>query len=127
MQISDSQTNEAELAALGADAVRLLCLGDLFTLTSRYEYAVALGRESVAAIRDDLAYCLTELRAACLLPVAEGVSATVKYFAPNDAGLFALVQSLAPAENGAEVLVELVVTIKETHKHVTLEQLSVAA
>jgi hypothetical protein len=51
----------------------------------------------------------------------------VKYFGPNNSGLLAVVECLALAENGAKVLVELIVTGNETERHVTLEQISVAA
>jgi hypothetical protein len=127
MQISDSQTDEASLAAFGVDAIRLLCAGDIAAVADRYGYAIALGREPSSAIREDLASCLSEIHAASLLPAPTVTTASVKYFEPNDSGLFALVQAMAPAENGAGILVELVVTTKETHMHVSLEQLSVAA
>ena len=127
MQISASQTDEASLAAFGVDAIRLLCAGDIAAVVDRYGYAIALGREPSDAIRDDLASCLSEVRAASLLPAPEVTTASVKYFEPNDSGLFALVQAVAPAKNGAGILVELVVTTEEAHLHVSLEQLSVAA
>ena len=127
MQILDSQTDEPALAAFGVDAIRLLCAGDIATVADRYGYAVALGRDSSGAIRDDLASCLSEIHAASLLPAPAVTTASVKYFGQNDAGLFALVQAVAPAQNGAGILVELVVTATGTHMHVTLEQLSVAA
>src|SRR4249919_3412882 len=124
MQISDSQTDEASLAAFGIDAIRLLCAGDVAAVADRYGYAIALGREPSDAIRDDLASCLTEVRAASLLPAPAVTTVSVKYFAPNDSGLFALVQAVAPAENGTGILVELVVTTKDARMHVSLEQLS---
>ncbi|MGO4221078.1 hypothetical protein AB4Y64_04385 [Lysobacter sp. TAF61] len=91
MQISDDQVNEAALAGFGTDAIRLLCAGDVSTLVDRYGYALALGREPVAAIRDDLANCLAGLRATHLMRIPDAASVTAEYFQPNDIGLFALV------------------------------------
>jgi hypothetical protein len=127
MQISDSQTDEISLAAFGVDAIQRLCAGDIAAVVDRYGYAIALGREPSDAIRDDLASCLDKVRASSLLPEPAITTASVKYFVPNDSGLFALVQAVAPAENGAGILVELIVTTCERHMYVSLEQLSVAA
>jgi hypothetical protein len=126
MQI-DSRMDTTSLAALGAEAVRLLCSGNISTLASRFGYALAYGREPAAAIQEDLRSCLSELRSASLAPTLEHPAATVKYFDPNDSGLLAVVECLALAENGAGVLVELVVTGNESERHVTLEQISAAA
>jgi hypothetical protein len=73
-----------------------------------------------------LRFCLAELRAASLAPMPKQTS-TVKYFEPNDSGLFAVVECLALTDNGAKVLIELIVTDKQGEKHATLEQISVAA
>ena len=45
MQISDSQTDEASLAAFGVDAVQLLCAGDIAAIVDRYGYAIAFDRD----------------------------------------------------------------------------------
>jgi hypothetical protein len=123
MQISDSQTDENALASLGADAVQLLRCSDFSGLAQLFGYAVALGREPATAIQEDLASSLSELSATGLDSSREH-SATVKYFEQNDSGLFALVECAIPANNGTELLLELVVT---TNKHVGLEQISAAA
>jgi hypothetical protein len=78
----------------------------------------------VAAIREDLRRCLTEVNASSLAVGTE--AATVMYFAPNDAKLFALVECLAVADNGRRVLVELVVAGDDGVKHMTLEDISPA-
>ncbi len=126
MHISDSQTNVASLAAFGSEVTALLCSGSISAVANRFGYALAFNRDLEAAIREDLASCLSELQAASLSPAAEN-AATVKYFKPNDSSLFALVECFVPTNNGAAVLVELIVTSKGAEKHVTLEQLSAAA
>jgi hypothetical protein len=50
----------------------------------------------------------------------------VKYFEPNDTGLFALVECLAVADNGRRLLVELVVAGDGDVKHISLEDFSAA-
>ena len=123
MQISDNQTDERALAGLGAEAVQLLCSSNFSGLAKLFGYAVALGREPATAIRDDLASSLSQLDATGLDSSREH-STTVKYFGQNDSGLFALVECAVPANNGAELLLELIVTAS---KHVGLEQISAAA
>jgi len=126
MQITDDQAVESSLAALGSEAVHLLCSGDIPALAARFGYALVLDWEPVAAIQEDLASCLAQLQVAGL---AQGIkcAATVTYFEQNDSSIFALVECVAPTIDGSGVLLELVVTQKGTDKHVTLEQLSVAA
>jgi hypothetical protein len=123
MQLSDGQTDEKALAGLGAEAVRLLRSSDFAGLAKLFGYAIALGREPATAIREDLASSLSDLKATGLHSSREH-SATVKYFGQNDPGLFALVECAIPANNGSELLLELVVTAS---KHVSLEQISAAA
>ena len=126
MKIPDSQTDENALAGLGAEAVQLLRSSDFSGLAKLFGYAIALGREPATAIRDDLASSLSELSASGLDP-SRGHCAAVKYFGQNDSGLFALVECAIPANNGTELLLELVVTTQGDSKHVGLEQISAAA
>jgi hypothetical protein len=127
MKISDSQTDENSLAAFGAEAVRLICSGDVQVLADRFGYALAFGRAPATAIREDLAACLAELHANNLVLVTKNSPATVKYFRPNDSEFFAIVECLAPADNGTELLLELIVIGNGSDKHLSFEQLSVAA
>ncbi|MFC5571582.1 hypothetical protein ACFPN1_16120 [Lysobacter yangpyeongensis] len=127
MQIPADQMDEASLTALGAEAVQLLCTGDTSGLINRFGYALALGREPAAAVQHDLALCLAELQASKLVRVTGKAPAKVRYFEPSDSGLLAVVEALAPTDNGAAVLVELIVSASGQSKHVTLEQLSAAA
>ena len=122
----DGQTDPSSLAAYGAEAVRLLRSGSIATLASRFGYALAYGREPAKATQEDLTRCLAELGANSLAPVPNELVPTVKYFEPNDSKLFALVEGLALADNGGNVLVELIVTGDEHVTHITLEDLSAA-
>jgi len=109
MQIASNLIDEASLKTLGADGVDLLCKGNFTELARRFGYALSYGREPAAAIQEDLAACLTELRASTL---AAPRVRSVKYFGANETGLFALVECLASVENGAALLVEFIVTAK---------------
>ena len=126
MRISDSQTNQESLASLGAEAVALLCSGSIAELASRFGYALAHGRDTEAAIREDLAACLSEVHAAHLAPSGKE-SPTVTYFQPNGSNLVAQVGCDIPTENGNILLAELIVTSEGCATFVTLEQLSVGA
>jgi hypothetical protein len=122
----DGRADANSLSALGAEAVSLLCSKDISGLAKRFGYALAFDREPSVAIEEDLRVCLADARASSLIPGPKHTP-TVKYLEPNDSGLFAVVEAVALADNGAKVLVELIVTDKQGDKHVTLEQISVAA
>ena len=126
MQISDSQLQEAPLVSLGAEAVRLLRSSDFPHLAAQFGYAVALGRDTAAAIREDMLATLADLSADGL-DAHRGHTTAVRYFQANDTGLLASVECLVPTNNGSALLLELVVSADGESKYVTLEQLSAAA
>jgi hypothetical protein len=108
---------------LGVEALRLLCSGKIVDLATRFGYALAYQREPAGAIQDDLKFCLAELGASSLQTPLDPAT-KVKYFKPNDTGLLAVVECLALADDGTQVLVELVVTRNDAEKHATLEDIS---
>lgn len=126
MQISDDQTSERSLAALGAEAVGLLRAGDFANLVARFGYALAYGRDPAVAVQDDLAACLAQALSSGLAR-HPGEPPTVQYFELNDSGIFAVVECPVPTMEGTSILVELVATREGSRKHITLEQISVAA
>ena len=126
MQISANRTDEVSLVQLGVEAVQLLCSGNIQTLVTRFGYALSLGRECTFAVRHDLSQCLAKLQANNLVFSSQPTPTVVKRFEANDIGLLALVECLALTDNGAKILVELIVSSKGSERHVTLEQLSVA-
>ncbi len=111
------------LAAIGADALGLLCSWNIPALAARFGYALAHDREIETAIQEDLRLCLTQLGAASLAPSPESIP-QVKYFEANETGLLAVVECLALADNGAKVLMELIVAGGDPVKHVTVEDFS---
>ena len=127
MQISADQSDEATLSAFGVEAVQLLGAGDMSGLTLRFGYALAYGRALDVAVHEDLERCLGELHASRLVPAATPGRAKVTYVVADNSGLFAVVEVPVPTDNGAAVLVELVVSGSGQSKHITLEQLSAAA
>jgi hypothetical protein len=99
----------------------MLMQRDYSGLANRFGYALAHGRMPSAAIEADF------LSAVALpLKVASGAdpSIAVKYFAPNDTGLLAVVECTVPVADGAAVLLELVVAGKGEEKHITVEDIS---
>ncbi len=90
-------------------------------LANRFGYALAYDRAPAAAIEADF---LSAVASPCKVahpPIA------VRYFAPNDTGLFAVVECTVPVADGAAVLLELIVTGKGEEKHITVEDISGAA
>lgn len=126
MLIRDDQTHPEALAAIGSQAVQLLCSEDFSALAGRFGYSLAYDREPALAIREDLASSLAEIGAS-RLGRPPGATPSVSYFNPNDAGLFALIEQRVPADNGEHVLLELIVTARGAEKHVLLEQVSALA
>lgn len=126
MQITDDQTDFKTLAALGSQAVQLLCAGDFSALADYFGYALAYDRDPAVAIREELSSSLAEIGASRLGP-PPNTTPSVSYFSPNDSGLFALVEQRVPTDSGGHVLLELIVTASEGLKHVVLEQVSSAA
>ncbi|MEB2232431.1 hypothetical protein VDS41_13185, partial [Xanthomonas campestris pv. campestris] len=81
----------------------------------------------LSAIKEELSESLSELGAIALALGPATVEPVVKYFAPNETCLLALVQCFVPTDNGSKVLLELIVTGNEHATHITLEQVSSAA
>ena len=120
----DAQCEAELLKALGAEAVGLLCGGDIGTLANRFGYALSYGRDTATAIRADLAQCLVRLGARSLAAAPGGSVRSVRFYEPNSSSLLAVIACLAPTDNGTAVLVELVVTSNGSEKHITLEDIS---
>jgi hypothetical protein len=126
MQITDEQTTPGALADLGSHAIQLLCSGDFSALAQKFGYALAYDRDPASAICDELASSLAEIGAFALgSPPNEPPS--VRYFEPNDTGLFALVQQRIPTDGNGHVLLELIVSAQGADKHIVLEQVSATA
>jgi hypothetical protein len=121
MKLLSSQTDEESLAAFGDEARALLMRHDYSGLANRFGYALAHDRAPSAAIESDFlsaAASPNKVGSGADLPIA------VKYFAPNDTGLFAVVECTVPVASGIAVLLELIVAGKGEEKHITLEDIS---
>lgn len=123
MKLLPTQTDETSLSAIGEEARALLMRHDYSGLANQFGYALAYDRPPSAALEADFL-------SAAALPITVGPSAylpeavRVKYFSPNDTGLFALVECPVPVAEGAAVLLELIVTGKSEEKHITVEDIS---
>jgi len=121
MKLLPKQTDESSLASFGKEAAAMLMQKDFASLASRFGYALAYGRELAAAIKEDYERAMaTPIEAKLNTPP----SVKVKYFTPNDSGLFALVECVVPVAEKSAVLLELVVTGGEEEKHITVEDIS---
>jgi hypothetical protein len=54
MKAALSSLNESDLDRIGDEATRFITSGDFEALHARFGYAIALGREPIAAIAQDL-------------------------------------------------------------------------
>jgi len=122
MKLPPDQIDEASFLRFGGEAVSLLKKRDFQTLADQFGYIMAAGRSPVAAIKSDFESCLAERRAS----PTDSSSMAVKYFNPNSANLFAVVECVFATSEGCPVLAELVVTSSEGNKYVFLEQISPA-
>ena len=126
MKLLLDQADEASLLRFGREAVSLLEKRDFELLANRFGYALAFGRSPVVAIESDFQSCLSEFRASSEPRSAVPPSMGVKYFKPNGANLFAVVECVFNTLEGCSILAELIVSSSGEDKHVTLEEVSLA-
>lgn len=121
MKLLPTQTDEASLSAFGEEALALLIQRDYLGLANRFGYALAYGLSPSDAIEADFMSAV-----ASPLPLTLGayMPIVVKYFSPNETGLFAVVECSIPLTDGTAVLLELIVAGSEGEKHITLEGIS---
>ena len=123
MKVLESQTGVDSLAAFGAAAAALLRNRQFRSLADRFGYARAFDREPAQALAADLASVLADIPGATgLVRVQEPI---VKYFEPNDTGLFALVECPIRTNASSSVLLELVVSGPGPVRWVGVEDISV--
>jgi hypothetical protein len=125
VKLPTEQTNVESLSEYGRDAIALLRSGNVRELGARLGYALAYDRNPADALLEDTGTCLGELGASRILGLAAGRAIVVKYFDPNNTGLFALVECSLVTDNGADALLELIVTADGRDRHISVEQLSV--
>lgn len=99
----------------------MLMQHDYSGLADRFGYALAHDRATAAAIEADF---LNAVASPYIVASDARKSVVVKYFAPNDPGLFALVECMVPVADGAAVLLQLVVAGNADERHITVEDVS---
>jgi hypothetical protein len=122
MQIGTKPT-QLFLASLAEQVVELLKLGDFDKLADRFGYALKYDRDAATAIRDDLGRSLRNLGASSLSPTRPCSVPKVEYFKPNTTHLVAAASCIAYANNGAGLLVSLIVAGDTDKYFVTLEDI----
>lgn len=122
MQLLPHQRNVSALRDLVCEALELLTSAQLELLVERYGYARAFIRNSVFAVRADLAKALQEAAGSALLTVASN-ELPVVYYQDNDTGLRAAIDCAVPSLGGRCVWISFVVTGSETEQFLTLEDI----
>ncbi len=126
MKLLPKQTNEASFLRFGTEVISLLEKRDFQSLADRFGYALAFGRNPAFAIEGDFQSCIAEFRALSEQRAPLPPSMAVKFFKPNSANLFAVVECVFTATDDCPILAELIVTSSGENKHITLEQVSLA-
>lgn len=121
MRLLSTQIDEVSLAAIGKEVSAMLLRHDFAGLAERFGYAVSFDRATVTAIETDY---LSAVAAPIQTRAVFEVEVGVKFFAPNDTGLFAAVECVVPVADGAYVNLALIVAGSGAEKFVTLEDIS---
>lgn len=121
MKLQPSELNEQYLRHLGDEVVKLVLHRDFQALAQRFSYALAFGKDHAEAISEDFQRSLA-VSAASDSGMKSGV--VVKYFEPNTANLYAVVECLVPILNSNAILAELIVTKTNEDAWITLEEIS---
>lgn len=124
MKLSPEQTSQEALARLGAEVIALIESRNFSTLAGRFGYALAQGRNLAKAIEEDFDRFVAES--------GEGggrysPSINVKYFEPNDASLYAVVECIANIGDKITFEIDLIVTSDGGGKFITLEGINCVA
>jgi len=128
MKLLKSQADETTLTNFGAKAAQLIKEQKYCELVEKFGYALAHDREKAEAVREDIERCLSKDGSRRELSSFTQPKIVVKFFDPNYANLFVLVECWLPLKGMASnVLVELIVAGNENEKYLTLEDVSYAA
>ena len=121
LKLLPTQIDEVSLATIGKEASAMLMRRDFSGLAERFGYALSFDRSTGMAIEEDY---LRAVESPSRARAASVVKVDVKFFAPNDTGLFAVVECLVPTGDGAYINLELIVTGFGAEKFVTLEDIN---
>jgi hypothetical protein len=113
--------SDEQISGLCAEAVGLLVAGEYQALAAKFGYALAYDREPASAIEADLKVGLSNVDAARLTGPASLSASAVVHFKKNDTGLHSAVDFDVAADNGAKILVSLVVTGQGEERYLSLE------
>ena len=127
MKLADELINESKLSALAMEAVHELQEGSFGSFAEKFGYALSYERDVSIAIQEDLQQSLFEIQSNQSAFALGQISTAVKFFQPSKSGLIAVVECQVSLNNGAAVLIELIISANGDEKHLTLEQISAAA
>lgn len=118
MKLLPTQTDQATLSGFGEEAVALVIRHDFEALANRFGYALAWNREPAIALKADYERAISSPLKS---KTSDGVSVVVKYFKPNDTGLFAVVECAIPLIDGGAVGMDLIVAGNGEEKSISVE------
>lgn len=121
LKLLSTQTDETTLLLLGEEARTLLSNRDFTGLATRFGYALAYERAPSIALEADFLSATTSPLPAIS---TNNTPVSVKYFAPNENGLFAVIECLVSVTQDSSVLLELIVAGMGEEKHITVEDIS---
>jgi hypothetical protein len=118
MELAPGDIDACILERIGYEALEMLRQRDFGRMAERFGYTLAYGRELADALQND-----SQPSADSVLrhQLPKEPTVVVKYFDPNDVGLLAVVECIAPQVEGGAVLIDLVVTSSGSRKWVTIE------
>ena len=99
----------------------MLMSHDFIALANRFGYALAFDRDPSVAIETDF---LNAVASPHEVAIGTCASTTVKYFAPNGTGLFAVIECIIPVADEAAILLDLIVTGDGEERYITVEDIS---
>lgn len=121
------QTDESTLHQVGCEALGFLCRRDFQILAERFGYALACGRKPAQALAEDLDAAAAQVESSMAAMTLEPGLVTVRQLSSNPTGLVAVVECTARMSLGAEILFELIVSMRGNERFVTIEDISLVA
>ena len=123
----DTKPTAELLVALWKEVAELIRTGSVEQLAAKFSYGVRSDRETVAAIREDLARSLRVVEEHQLAPAGAAVLPTVIFYAPNDSHLIAAADGKLFLAPEGFMGFSLVVFGESGSYHVSLESIDAVA
>ena len=128
MELPGGRSDVASLTKIGAEAANLIKEQNYKGLADRFGYALARNVDPANAIQADVDACLSRGWAVARSLMMCSPTIAVKYFEPNEIGLFAEIECALPLAHKAGCLMaDLIATTTVGGMRIFLEQIRYAA